>query len=547
MSIEVLGKNCPLKDYIQERRLEADGIVGALSEEEIPGYLRESVFLNLAFKDEKKASNLLAEKKRGETEKFLQRLQIMQAVGNRSLNSVSEQAKELLSVEGLSEVEVALKELERKVESELGDDPLVKDLSLEELRRIDASDGSTHFHYLGDNTRKVRTLIKKFFQYIEEKNILYSVLYDLLNHQDHNGETPLHQKNISFEVAQYLINAGADVRVEVAGRMTKPLHLARTEKLFTLFLTSEKKLRNENEERVDRVDILIDSLDRMGRTPLFFANAEICEVILKAISDPGEKKEFVRKKDALGREALHYASDPTVVELLCKNEADVNARDQINCTPLHTVMYSKEDEHSKSSTFYIGGRILQSEKFVQKVFRVLPINHRENSHEILRELLRCGADVTLKDIEGNTPLHRARLLPEVQVLVEGGADVNAENRFGALPFHFFYELSPETISYYLEMEHLKVNHRDSCGSYSLVDGSYPGFSPLGLCGYLEEFYKDNAPHKEFMERRRKLLTSQNESGYVRSKDPLREYTPWNFFDLGTWGMEMRRILKMEET
>ena len=51
---------------------------------------------------------------------------------------------------------------------------------------------------------------------------------------------------------------------------------------------------------------------------------------------------------------------------------------------------------------------------------------------LVRDFLRRGADVTIRDSVGNTPLHRGCLtsLAMVKMLAEEGADIHAKNNIG---------------------------------------------------------------------------------------------------------------------
>ena len=62
----------------------------------------------------------------------------------------------------------------------------------------------------------------------------------------------------------------------------------------------------------------------------------------------------------------------------------------------------------------------------------------ENCPEAVRLLIRCGADVNIRNKFGSTPLHEASQLGHkevVQILLEKEADVDIKNKLGETPLH----------------------------------------------------------------------------------------------------------------
>ena len=58
---------------------------------------------------------------------------------------------------------------------------------------------------------------------------------------------------------------------------------------------------------------------------------------------------------------------------------------------------------------------------------------------VIQALVDAGADVDVKNDDGDTPLHRASLLNEnlavIQALMDAGADVHAKDNHGSTPLH----------------------------------------------------------------------------------------------------------------
>ena len=76
-----------------------------------------------------------------------------------------------------------------------------------------------------------------------------------------------------------------------------------------------------------------------------------------------------------------------------------------------------------------------------------PLHHLVNQLEIAKLLIKQGANVNAKDEKGKTPLHLADHLDIVKILVKNGANVNAKDKFGNSPL--FYK-SLDITSFLLE-------------------------------------------------------------------------------------------------
>ena len=68
------------------------------------------------------------------------------------------------------------------------------------------------------------------------------------------------------------------------------------------------------------------------------------------------------------------------------------------------------------------------------------VDHMENYKKCLLHLIKLGAEVTVRDIAGFTPLHHCAgpdandiTLELAQILIKAGADVNVRNRSGETP------------------------------------------------------------------------------------------------------------------
>jgi uncharacterized protein len=134
---------------------------------------------------------------------------------------------------------------------------------------------------------------------------------------------------------------------------------------------------------------LVHASDDMGFTALHGVagqdEPELAELLIASGAD-------VAAKNDMGMTPLHIAQYASIVNVLVRHGADVNVRAQNGWTPLHVQAQEGEDT---------------------------------GAMEVMEALLKAGADPTLIDEKGNTPLNFARSREEpdkVELLREHGAE-----------------------------------------------------------------------------------------------------------------------------
>lgn len=198
-----------------------------------------------------------------------------------------------------------------------------------------------------------------------------------VNNQDgESNSSPLHIacKNTHVAVVQCLLGHHADVNIRDENGHT-PLHVAVNNNIDKAPAVGDTR---EHDARVV-VKLLIENnadihaRDSIGRTPLHVCvkHPTVTEVLLSAGAD-------CNLLDNKNRNTLHYVIDERVAEILCRAEIDLNLQDMNGRTPLH-----------EASWF--------------------------NRHEVVRVLIRAGADIDIKDKVDVTAYQMAKARESKQV------------------------------------------------------------------------------------------------------------------------------------
>ncbi|MBW1743404.1 MAG: ankyrin repeat domain-containing protein [Deltaproteobacteria bacterium] len=295
-----------------------------------------------------------------------------------------------------------------------------------------------------------------------------------------NGWTPLHiaAMRSSEDVGKILIDKGADLNVKNHNNRQTPLVVTQLNghiDFAALLLDEGAKLdfrdrggRTLLNQAATQGDIAfaellikkgadVDGKDRPGWTPLFSATRWHQTQMIEWLISKGAD---VNAKSRAGQTPLHMACGIgmlDIVELLLAHGADIQARTDTGDTPLSL---AQEDEHAdvvellrkhgaKESAQATQSKepikepqkneqsIEDANKLSSELFEAIQSNNLER----VKELVAQGVDLNVRDSRGNTPLTRVikyemGRLSIVEVLISGGADVNAKDRVrGGTPLH----------------------------------------------------------------------------------------------------------------
>ncbi|MFN2375243.1 MAG: ankyrin repeat domain-containing protein [Candidatus Binatia bacterium] len=165
-----------------------------------------------------------------------------------------------------------------------------------------------------------------------------------------------------------------------------------------------------------------------GQTALLEAvtrdEVEIARLLVKAGAD-------VNVSSAEGRTPIVVATSPEMVEVLLAAGAVVGGQDTDGETALH---HAASATNRASAVYFSTSHRPEDVEWRRQAFA--------RQTESLRQLLAAGADVSLRNRDGATPLHaaaRAGNVPAIELLLQRKADVRATDAKGATPLHYAAE------------------------------------------------------------------------------------------------------------
>ena len=293
-----------------------------------------------------------------------------------------------------------------------------------------------------------------------------------VNEKDKSGATPLHFAS-KKEVVEYLLAKGADINAKGPYGETPLIHY----------------LSNLAGDQNATLTKLKDG--RRPRDPKLFADVrsgKYNDIPLLLIAKGAD----VKAKSNGGATALHYAAvlgNAELIKTLLAKGADVNAsaekatwRGGVGGTPLLWAG-SQELAIQVVRTNYRMPKGVSKPEGLADIGLLLISNGADvkaknegesspllfwassNNPEVARQLIAKGAEVKAVNIDGTTPLHNVQRLEVAELLIAGGADVNARDKVnGGTPLYY---VNSKEIVELLIAKGADIHARDNGGSTPL--------------------------------------------------------------------------------
>ena len=352
-----------------------------------------------------------------------------------------------------------------------------------------------------------------------------------VNHTDFEGATALFRTR-SADMAGFLLECGCDVSHETLDGQT-PLCLADNEELAALFLAHGADANHSDREgltpifaanTVEHALLLVehgayihhrdkhgdctfaitsslaltkyfldlgcdvDTRDALKQTLLMRAAEESRMETVRLLLAHGASTSVC---NTLGETLMHVVYDPDMADFLYQQGAPLDLPDRTGKTPLQVALNKGYTdlarfflEHGAKTDSLSTTQIWDDEALALlaraqgNTGLLLLCAVKTDNVEQAREFLEQGADIHVRDREGNTLLHLAVSGKMVRLLLDLGADLYAENNFGQNPlFLAIWESRAEVIPALLEGG-IDANAPDSDGYTPLLAARDPAVAAL---------------------------------------------------------------------
>ena len=239
---------------------------------------------------------------------------------------------------------------------------------------------------------------------------------------DHAGKTPLHIaiKNQHYEIAQFLIENEANVNA-IDNNKQSPLHL------LALYRSNSGNHVNDQFARLlVNKGADVNALDDKNQSPLKIAIEKENFYLVQTLIGSGAKMNGSKYNNAIFQTVESYSKN--YLELLVKHGADMNCINEDTGRTLLNAAIVRHDLAKIKILVKAGAKV--NTKDINGL-SPLHLSAQDGYKDITEFLLQNGANINVTDSENCTPLHNAVSFDRVEIvkhLVEKGADLFIKSR-----------------------------------------------------------------------------------------------------------------------
>ena len=227
-------------------------------------------------------------------------------------------------------------------------------------------------------------------------------------------------------MASKMVDAGRDLDPEILTTLVKA-GADYTDAMAVAFATGAAELAHTILNAGADPDTIVGDTGKTFMMYAVMSGGEIVSVLLGHGADPNIC-------DSSGHSPLMMAvldeeTDPSVIDVLAKGGADVNARNKNNCTPLimSAMCVGEADDFLMPALIRTGGLMAKGWRMWSAFISLHVAARREIRLEKMRRLLRNGADISLTDDNGMNALMYSLIQGDdeaADILSEAGAAIN---------------------------------------------------------------------------------------------------------------------------